>query len=389
MNRDFITNGRRPSVLQIGKFYPPYKGGMETHLRDLCRAIAPYADVHVLVSNTTRQTVREFDGEIPVERIASWATVSSAPISPGMVNAIRSSRADIVHLHCPNPTAVASYLASRHRGDVVITYQSDIIRQRVLRYIYEPLFNRLAAKAKAIVCLSPNYIESSATLRRIRHKCHVIPHGIDPQRFADFDPHAVSAIRARYGTRIVLGLGRLVYYKGFEFLIRAVAGTDATLLIIGTGPLRDQLLDVARECGVLERVHLLGEVDDVIPYYRAAQVFALPSVARSEAFGIVQVEAMACGTPVVNTNLDSGVPFVSLDGTSGLTVPPADVAALRHAITLILDDPQLRTRFSNGARQRVRQHFTLDAMAQKTLLLYQRILEDFPVPVESRELATV
>jgi glycosyltransferase involved in cell wall biosynthesis len=384
-----IPDHRRPRVLHVGKFYPPYKGGMETHIQDLCRGLSAYADVSVLVSNTTSQTVREFEGAIPVQRVAAWANIASAPISPGMVHSIRSTPADIVHLHCPNPTAVLSFLASGHRGRVVITYHSDIIRQKVLRYAYEPLLNRVASRADAIVCFSPNYIESSSTLARFRDKCHVIPHGIDPQRFSQVDRPQVARIRQRYGDRIVLGVGRLVYYKGFEYLVRAVANTNATLLIVGTGPLREQLQQLARDCGAADRIHLLGEVDDVIPYYHAARVFALPSVARSEAFGIVQLEAMACGTPVVNTSLDSGVPFVSLEGVSGRTVPAADVAALGRAITSILDNVHLHARFSDGGRQRVRQLFTVDAMTQKTLQLYDRVLGSVPVALKNPELATV
>jgi glycosyltransferase involved in cell wall biosynthesis len=372
----FTSDGRRARILHVGKFYPPYRGGMETHLQDLCRSIAPFADVSVLVSNSARHTVLERDGDIPVERSGAWANIASAPICPDMVRAIRRAKADIVHLHCPNPMAVISYLASGHSGHAVITYQSDVIRQRILRFAYQPLFNRVATRAKAIICLSPNYIESSPVLNRFREKCHVIPHGICPEKFEHADESAAAEIRARYGDRIVLAIGRLVYYKGFEYLIRAVAATDATLLIVGTGPLRERLLQVARQCGTADRVHFLGKVEDVRPYYHTAQLFALPSVARSEAFGIVQVEAMACGTPVVNTRLDTGVPFVSLHGVSGLTVPLADAPALQRAILDILGNPNLRARFSLGARQRVRELFTLDGMAEKTFQLYEQILSE-------------
>jgi len=371
-----IARHRRARVLHVGKFYPPYKGGMETHIQDVCRAISPYVDVSVVVSNNELRTVRDRDGEIPVVRVGSVARLASAPISPGMIRAIRQHPADVVHLHCPNPMAVLAYLASGHTGRAVITYQSDVIRQRLLRIGYEPWFNRLARRAAAIVCLSPNYIESSPVVASFRDKCRVIPHGIDTEQFRNVDPDALRKIRQRFGTRMVLAVGRLVYYKGFEYLIRAVAKTDATLVIIGNGPLRDHLLAVARECEITERVHFLGEVDDVIPYYHAAQLFTLPSVARSEAFGIVQLEAMACGTPVVNTSLDTGVPYVSLDGISGITVAPADVGGLREAITKILDNPGLRARLSYGARKRVNEQFTVKEMARKTMQLYEEILSE-------------
>ncbi len=373
--RELRLRGRRVRVLHVGKFYPPYKGGMESHLRELCRAISGQVDVSVLVSSSSRKTNREFDGDVPIERTASWAKLASAPICPGMIGSIRKTSADIVHLHCPNPSAMIAYLMSGHRGPLVVTYHSDIIRQRVFSFAYDPCLFRVLDRADAIICFSPNYRDSSKNLLPFREKCRVIPHGIDLRRFENADEGAVREIRERFGHRIVLGVGRLVYYKGFEYLVRAIRETDATLLIIGAGPLHDAIVGVARECGVQERVHLVGEVDDVVPYYRAARVFAMPSIARSEAFGIAQVEAMTCGTPVVNTSLDTGVPFVSPDLVSGLTVRPKDPKLLGQALGLLLEDDNLRAKLSAGAQRRVQDEFTVEKMAESTLQLYGDILD--------------
>jgi rhamnosyl/mannosyltransferase len=363
-------------VLHIGKFYPPYKGGMETHLQQLCRAISHDVEVEVIVANDRPRTQHDRDGNIPIHRIGAIATLASAPICPGLTAAIRRARADIVHLQSPNPTAVLSYFASGHRGKLVVTHHSDIVRQRLLKFGYEPFLRRLMSRARRVICLSPNYVESSTTLAPYRDKCRVVPHGIDSTAFALQHGHDVAAIKQKYGERIVLAVGRLVYYKGFDILIRALAATDATLLLIGAGPLRQDLESLARQTGIAHRVHFLGEVTNVAPYYHAARVFAFPSTARSEAFGIVQLEAMSCGTPVINTQLDSGVPFVSLHDVSGLTVPPADVFSLQRAIARLLHDDALRQRLSVGARQRVRQHFTLDRMAADTLKLYEEVLAE-------------
>lgn len=378
----FRQSESRVRVLHIGKFYPPVRGGMETHLQDLCRATSPFVDLDVVVGHTRQRTEHDRDGDIRVHRIGTLATVASASICPAMVSAIRKTPTDVVHLHSPNPTAVLSYLASGHSGRLVVTHHSDIIRQRVLKFAYEPWLRRLMSRADAIISFSPNYIESSVVLSHHRDKCYVIPHGIDACRFQNPDTQALDEIKARYGHRIVLGVGRLVYYKGFEYLIRAVAGTNATLLIIGTGPLQAQLRDVARAVGAEDRVCFLGDVPDVTPYYHAARVFALPSTARSEAFGIVQLEAMACGTPVINTQLESGVPFVSLDTVTGMTVPPADVASLRHSIQRLLRDDALHSQFSEAARERVRHYFSLEEMARRTLQLYEDVLQE---RVASRE----
>jgi glycosyltransferase involved in cell wall biosynthesis len=374
----------RPKVLHVGKFYPPYKGGMETHLQQLCHALQNDVDIEVIVANDSAQTVHERDGDINVHRLGALANIASAPICPGMAKLIRNTPADIIHLHMPNPAAVVALFASRHPAKIVVTHQSDVLRQRVLNLAYEPWLRWMMSRASRIIALTPNYIQSSTTLARYREKCVAIPHGINLAEFEHVDQQQIAEIQRRFGAKIVLAVGRLVYYKGFEYLVRAISETDATLLIIGTGPLREKLVSVAHDSHVADRVHFLGEVNNVLPYYCAARMFALASVARSEAFGIVQLEAMACGTPVINTNLDTGVPFVSLNGVSGLTVAPANSGALRDAINSLLCDDELHRRLALGARHRVREHFTVSRMAEQTLQLYKEVLSGAPATPQAK-----
>jgi glycosyltransferase involved in cell wall biosynthesis len=205
----------------------------------------------------------------------------------------------------------------------------------------------------------------------------VIPFGVAPERFIRCDESVVRDVRQKYGPRLVLAVGRLVYYKGFEYLVQAMRSVNGRALIIGDGPLRDSLRTLAERCGVADRVTFMGErfVQDLIPYFHASDVFVLPSIARSEAFGIVQLEAMACGKPVVNTSLSSGVPFVSRDGLTGITVPPGDSQLLGNAINRLLNDNELRIRYGESARERVRQEFTLETMIDRTWRLYAEVLE--------------
>ena len=176
----------------------------------------------------------------------------------------------------------------------------------------------------------------------------------------------------------MISVGRLVYYKGFDVLIRAMASVRGKLVIVGDGPLRGELQGLAAQLGVTDKVVFAGEINNagVMPYYHAADLFALASVARSEAFGIVQIEAMAAGLPVVNTSLDSGVPFVSLDGQTGLTVPPENPTALAGAINRLLDDDGLRQSLGQAGVRRARQEFSLDTMLRRTLELYQTVRVD-------------
>ncbi|HEX6275000.1 MAG TPA: glycosyltransferase, partial [Polyangiaceae bacterium] len=301
-------------VLHVGKFYPPHKGGIESHLGALCEGLSGSIETEALVANEGPETVEETINGIRVTRTGTLFNLSAASVCPDLGRRMREARADIVHVHLPNPTAILSYLASRVPGKLVFSHHSDIVRQRVLGTLFEPVLRHAFRRADAIVVATPNHITSSRVVRSYEKKCAVIPYGIDARRFGEHDDAAVRDIRARFGSRIVLSVGRLVYYKGFEYLIRAMRRVEGHLIIVGEGPLFGELTREARDAGVADRVTILTEVENVRPYYQAADVFVLASNARSEAFGIVQLEAMACGVPVVNTRLDSGVPCVSLDG---------------------------------------------------------------------------
>jgi glycosyltransferase involved in cell wall biosynthesis len=365
--------GIRPRVLHVGKYYPPYRGGIETHLHLLCTGLRACADVEVIVASDDLRESEEWVDGVKVTRVSTRFMLAGAPVCPGMVRRIRESTADIVHLHLPNPAAVLAYLASGHRGKLVVTYHSDVVRQRLLDTAFRPILNRFLARAATIISATPNYIESSPVLTRYRERCAVIPFGIPVDAYAA-DSDSAAEIRARHGDRLIVSVGRLVYYKGFQLLVDAMREVDGRLLIIGDGPLRGPLEARIRAHGLQDRVSILGGVADVAPYYQAASLFVLASISRSEAFGIVQLEAMACGTPVVNTDLDSGVPFVSRDGESGFTVPPRQPAALAAAINRLLDDPELRERFGRAARARVEREFSTDAMVERTLQLYRDVL---------------
>ncbi len=360
----------RLRVLQVGKYYPPHLGGMESHLEALCGALKGEVDLRVVVSADGRGTVRETVDGIPVARVATYATVASAPFNPGMAREIAARADDVVHLHHPNPTATLSYLASGHRGALVVTYHSDIVRQRVLGAAFRPVLDRLLGRAAAILVSSPPLLASSAPLRAHAARCRVVPFGVPPAVFDPPDPKVVEELRSRYGPGMVLAVGRLVYYKGFEYLVRAMKDVPGRLVLVGNGPLRGPLESLARDAGVADRVHFAGSVPDLRPWLHAADVFALPSVARSEAFAIVQLEAMAAGLPVVNTSLDTGVPWVSPHGVTGATVPPRDAQALAAALAGLLAAPGARARHGAAGRDRVRRHFSLDGMARAVLQSY-------------------
>ena len=371
-----IRGNRHARVLEIGKFYPPHMGGIETHLQDLCGELTRSIPLRVLVANDSRRHLDEIVDGVRVIRLAPLLNVSTAPVCPRMAPEIRRARADLVHIHLPNPAALLAYFASAHRGRLVLTWHSDVVRPPLVTRALAPLQRIALRRASACIVTSRRYLETSPILSERSRRCRVIPYGIRFERFLHCDPGAVARIRSRFGARLLLAVGRFAYYKGFEFLIHAMRYVDGHLLLIGDGPLREMLERDARALGVSDRVSFLGEIHNrmLAPYYHAADVFVLPSVARSEAFGIVQLEAMACGLPVVNTRLDSGVPSVSLDGTTGLTVPPCAPEPLAVAINRLLDDPALRARYGAAGRRRVAAEFNLDLMTRRTLDLYREAL---------------
>ena len=347
--------------------------------------LAGHVDLEIVVVNHGVGEVRETVHGVPLRRLKAAATIAGAPICPVLPRAIREARADIVHIHTPHPSALLAYLASGAPGRLVCTYHSDIVRQRLLGTLLAPLQDLAFRRAKAIIATNPHTAAGSPVLARHRERCVVVPYGIQSSLYETRDEPAVRAVREKFGAPIILAVGRLVYYKGFEHLIRAMARLPqaAALVIIGEGPLRGRLEAEIEALGQTGRVHLLGMGDPTV-YYHACDLFVLPSVARSEAFGIVQMEAMACGKAVINTRIEgSGVPFVSCDGETGLTVPPADAAALAAAIARLLEDAPLRTRFGQAGRRRVAEHFALDAMRERTLAVYDRVMAGLPASGET------
>jgi rhamnosyl/mannosyltransferase len=235
-------------------------------------------------------------------------------------------------------------------------------------------------RASRIIVASPPMAETAEQLADHRDKCVVVPYGIDVAPF-EMTPEMtarVAAIRADARRPLLLFVGRLVPYKGVDVLVRAMVDTPAHLVIIGDGPLRAPLEQLAADLGVADRVRFAGTLPDpdVVGHYHACDTFVLPSVTRAEAFGMVQLEAMACGKPVISTDLPSGVPWVNRHGESGLVVPPGNVERLREAIGTLLRDEPLRARLGAGARQRDARDFTARRMAERTVALYREVLRE-------------
>lgn len=364
-------------VLHVGKYYAPHRGGIERAVEELCQGLKDGCALEVLCFNDAATSVTDVVEGVVVHRMARWESFFSVPIAPGMFWWLRERSYDVVHLHVPNPLAELTYLAAGPGGKLVVTHHADPQKAEGLRRIYWPLERRILDRAEAICVASPYHVSEGTLVHPWRDKAAVIPYGIGLARYAPPegpDPEA-EAWRARMGGKpFALFVGRLVPYKGLGVLMDAMRRIDRSLAVVGSGPFFANLQQLRD--GMEERVQLLGEVPDAqLPaLYRAAGVLVLPSLDRSEAFGMVQVEAFAAGTPVVASNLPTGVSWVNRHGETGLLVPPGDAGALARAIDEILGDPAGAKRMGEAARRRAHDLFSREAYGAATLALYRRLL---------------
>ena len=360
-------------ILHVGKFYPPAHGGMEAVLGALCEGTAERWRVHVVVAHDRWRTVVDTRAGVAVIRAGVVARVASVPIAPTLPYHVWRGGYDCVVLHEPNPFA-ASVLAVRVPSErFVIWHHSAIVRPRWAPLTYRAVQRRLYQRADCVIVGSPALAASPPV--RGHRRIEVIPYGIRYERFLEgARATRVEAALAQSPAPRLLFVGRLVYYKGLNVLLEALVHCPATLLIVGEGPLEGQLRARAAALGVDSRVAFLrgASEHEIKACYQASDVFVLPSTEITEAFGIVQLEAMASGLPVVSTNLATGVPWVNQHGVTGLVVPAGQPAPLAAAIRTLLHDSALRSKMAEAGRRRVAKTFSEAAMVTR----FTEVIED-------------
>ncbi|NJP06041.1 MAG: glycosyltransferase [Chloroflexaceae bacterium] len=358
-------------ILQIYKDYYPVLGGIENDVRAMAEGLVARGHrVTVLVTSTTAHTEREQHGPLTIIKTARWLHLASTPLSPAMVHAARQLRdVDLVILYFPYPPGDLAAMAVPGQPPLVVRYHSDIVRQRWLLKAYGPLLQHTLDHAQCILPNSESLIATSPWLAPRAERCTVLPLSVDLERFAHPDPQQINAIRQHYGQPLLLFVGRLRYYKGLPFLLAAMAHLpeEVQLLIVGSGPEEPALRSQVQAAGLGQRVHLVGEVDDMhLPaFYAAADIFVLPSHVRAEAFGIVMIEAQAAGLPLVCTELGTGTSYVNQHGQTGFVVPPANSLALARALQVLLHNPNLARAMGQRGMERANTHFSKPAVVQR------------------------
>jgi len=367
-------------ILQVGKYPRIFHGGVEIAIFGLSEYLSQYAEVQVVVSNINNRRGEVFYNKIKVDILPRKAVLFSAPISPELINYLKlNSNFDIIQISLPNPMANLAYLLARPKAKLVVWYHSDIVGRGIINIIYRPLLYNILKEAAYIVATSDNYLTSSLVLQKFSHKVIVIPYGVDLTNFDNDECiNASLVIRERFDSPLILFIGRLVYYKGLHYLIEAMKEIDAKLVIIGEGPLESKLRLQVGNSKLTHKVffHKEGPHESIAKYIYACDIFVLPSMYRSEAFGIVLLEAMACRKPVVTTELGTGTSFACQNEITGLVVPPKDPKTLAIAIKKILNNPDLARRMGEAGRKRVEENFTLEKMTEAFLRLYGKVLKE-------------
>ena len=378
-----MTDSPKPlKVLHIGKYFPPYAGGMETFLRDLMAAQArqgfvPQALVHQ--SDLSLISGEEFyetnQRKLSITRAAVWARLIFTPISPTfpwlLHRIIKRDKPDLLHVHMPNVSAFwALLIPSARRLPLIIHWHSDVLASkhslglRFFYYLYEHFQRRLLEHSSSIIATSPAYLESSAPLIEFRSKCKVVPLGLDPAHMVSshvqLERHEPDKLR-------VLAIGRLTYYKGFEYLIRAIAELDnVELHIVGTGDLEKHLIKLAKKLHAGAKVTFLGKLSDrdLADRYQACDCLCLPSIERTEAFGVVLLEAMSHGKATVVSNVEgSGMGWVVEDGITGLLFPPQNTDALASSLQILCNNRNLLSLYGKNGRNRFENLFHIEKSA--------------------------
>lgn len=376
---------RKPKVLQVNKLYHPITGGIERVVQQIAEGLNDRTDMKVLVCQRKGKTATEEVNGVWVRRSSSFGVLASLPISFSFLLELRrlSKDRDVMHFHMPFPLGDLACLLSGYKGKVVVWWHSDIVRQKKMMKLYRPLMERFLKRADVIIVATEGHIEGSAYLKPYRDKCVIIPFGVEKEIYEDstkwlegqkeIEAERTKSQNQNEETKFLF-VGRFVYYKGCKILLEAFKDVkDARLTMVGNGPMEEELKQLVAQYGLQEKVEFLGNVteEQLREEYKKCDVFVLPSIVRSEAFGLVQIEAMSYGKPVINTNLPSGVPYVSPHMETGLTVEPENVEELFRAMKWMVENKEQRLEMGRKARERVEQEYTVEKMLSTVEVVYR------------------
>lgn len=367
-------------ILQFYKTsFPDTMGGIEQVINQIAVGITQLggdADVLYLASQASPPSIA-FNG-YTVHRARMDFQIASTGFSLSVIRqfADLARRADVIHYHFPWPFMDVLHFACRIRKPTLVTYHSDIIRQKNLLRVYRPLQQRFLDSVDRIVATSPNYLETSPVLQRFSQKVSLIPIGLDRAAYPPPSETRMQFWRDRLGPRFFLFVGVIRYYKGLHVLLEAAKGLEYPIVIVGAGPVEQELKFQAERLG-LHHAHFLGQLSDEDKTALLALSYAMvfPSHLRSEAFGVSLLEGAMHGKPMISCEIGTGTTFINVAGETGLVVPPNDPMALRAAMQQLWADPGRAAEMGRRAEQRFGEYFTAEQMSGSYMALYTELLE--------------
>ncbi|GAB7543361.1 D-rhamnosyltransferase WbpZ [Cupriavidus sp. 8B] len=349
-------------------------GGIEQVINQIAKGSSKFgvkAEVLSLSSKPLPKII-ELNGYL-AHRAKLTAQIASTGFSISALSSFKNlaDQADVIHYHFPWPFMDLVHLTTKVRKPTLVTYHSDIIRQRFLLQLYRPLKRNFLSSVDRIVATSPNYLATSGVLKKYSDKVSVIPIGLDKEMYPTTTEARKEFWFRKFGRKFFLFVGVLRYYKGLHILIEAARGTDFPIVIVGSGPLEKELRRQASSLGERD-IHFLGHVtnEDKVALLTSCYGVVFPSHLRSEAFGVSLLEGAMYGKPMISSEIGTGTTFVNIAGETGLVVPPSDPFALRQAMQYLWDHPNVATEMGRRAEERYRRFFTGDMMAEAYVDLY-------------------
>ncbi|SDU34241.1 rhamnosyl/mannosyltransferase [Pseudomonas pohangensis] len=367
-------------VLHFFKTYLPESvGGIEQVIYQLCQSgIAHGIQGEVLTLSANPQPREVMVADHKVHQAKLDIQLASTGFSYSVIKRFRelAAEADVINYHFPWPFMDVVHFTARINKPTVVTYHSDIVRQKHLLHLYSPLMHRFLSQVDRIVAASPNYLATSEVLKHYRNKTVVVPYGLDKSSYPVPTNDCVESWRQRFGERFFLFVGVMRYYKGLHILLEAAQGTDYPVVIVGAGPLEQELRDQAVTLG-LTNVHFLGRLgeEDKVALLQLCSAIVFPSHLRSEAFGISLLEGAMYGKPMISSEIGTGTSYINIHGETGLVVPPSNAAAFREAMRTLWNNPEQAQEMGRKAGQRYEQLFTSEQMGRQMAQLYRELLE--------------
>lgn len=370
-------------VLHIGKYYPPFFGGVEKVNFDLVEGLYEKGCISdVLCFNHVKGNNFDTNKSQKIFRSAVLFKIAGQPISISFFKVYKKIRNNykIIHLHLPNPLASIGVLIFKSKSKIILHWHNDIIKQKLLLFLYKPFQFLLLKKADAIFITSPQYVKGSPYLKNFENKCYVIPIGVSKNDI-EVNENKLKIIKNKYkNKKIVFSVGRLSKYKGYEYLVKASINIqdNVIILIAGIGEEEKHLKNLICKNKIENKVHLLGKVpfNELGSYYELCDVFCMSSISKNEGFGIAQIEAMLFKKPIITTNIPgSGIAYGNIDKETGLVVPIKNSIALAEAITHLVNSKEMSLAFGENGYKRAIQTFSKDNMINKTFEIYLKLCE--------------